>query len=166
MGNAHQKKILGIVTQAIVDNGLDPVHRGKFSNMGAIGIQLSTKPVDIALVNYDFQSDTMTLSIYVKNAAGAMVGVQSQPPRQNYFDFYMKYEDERGYDRFYTALMQELKKLKPKQPKGVQAAPPPPVEAEGLVRDLVKALDDSSPLWRAALPVLLDRVERFLAPKK
>jgi hypothetical protein len=166
MGNAHQKKVLGIITQAIVDNGLDPVHRGRFANTGSVGIQLSTKPVDIALVNYDFQDGTMKFSIYVKSSTGAMVGVQSQPPRKDYFDFYLKYEDERGYDRFHTTLMQELKKLRPKQPRGVQAPPPPPVEAEGLVRDLVKVLDDSSPLWRAALPVLLDRAERFLAPKK
>jgi hypothetical protein len=136
--SAVQKKILGIVVAKITERGFEAPTKPHWSNIGDIHISLAGKFGTLARVRYDFQDSTFILTIY-KTVNGKPVGVPSQPPRQGYFDHYLKYEDERGFSRFLQHLGETLDQIEQ------------PSKAEGkgnlfLVRTL-EADDDGDPYY-------------------
>ena len=69
----------------------------------------------LAKVTYSFQDDRFTLSIY-RCLGERDVGVPSQPPRQGYFDHYLSYSDQAGFETFKRILQQTLDEVAPKKP--------------------------------------------------
>jgi hypothetical protein len=65
-------------------------------------------------VTYNFQDDRFTLSIY-RCVGERDVGVPSQPPRQGYFDHYLSYSDQAGFETFKRILQQTLDAAAPKK---------------------------------------------------
>ena len=105
-----QKKILGIVRDQIKRAGLETVDKPQWANTGAIHIEVPGAFGSKAKVVYSFQDSTFTLSIYLTKD-GREVGVPSQPPRQGYFDFYMKYSEESLFAQFQRTLQETLDKV-------------------------------------------------------
>ena len=102
-----QEKVIASIGKEITAKGFEPVVSRSYSNTGSIGIQEKDEVGNIACVYYNFQDETMTLSIAVNG-----VKIPSQKGRSDYFDYYMKNEDRVRYNEFKNTLINELKKLK------------------------------------------------------
>lgn len=110
-----QKKILGIVRDQITAHGLEAVTKTQWANTGAVLVGKPGAFGAIAKVTYNFQDDRFTLSIY-RCVGERDVGVPSQPPRQGYFDHYLSYSDQAGFETFKRILQQTLDEVAPKKP--------------------------------------------------
>jgi hypothetical protein len=105
-----QDKILGIIKKQIESLGFEVVSRPQWANTGTLGIEHSGQFGELACVTYQFNGDCFTLAIY-KTAGGREVGVQSQPPREGYFDHYMKYSAKSEFATFQAHLLQTLEEI-------------------------------------------------------
>ena len=113
--SSAQTKILSLVRNMIADHGLEPVVKAQWANTGAVLVERSGAFGAIAKVTYSFQDDRFTLSIY-RCVGERDVGVPSQPPRQGYFDHYLSYSDQAGFETFKRILQQTLDEVAPKKP--------------------------------------------------
>ena len=111
--SSAQTKILSLVRNMIADHGLEPVVKAQWANTGAILVEREGAFGAIAKVTYSFQDDRFTLSIY-RCLGERDVGVPSQPPRQGYFDHYLSYSDQAGFETFKRILQQTLDGVAPK----------------------------------------------------
>ena len=111
--SSAQTKILSLVRNMIVDHGLEPVVKAQWANTGAILVEREGAFGAIAKVTYSFQDDRFTLSIY-RCVGERDIGVPSQPPRQGYFDHYLSYSDQAGFEAFKRILQQTLDGVAPK----------------------------------------------------
>ena len=111
--SAAQKKILQLVRDQITAHGLEPVSKPQWANTGAIHVEQPGKFGALAKVSYSFQDGNFTLSVY-RCDSGRDVGVPSQPPRQGYFDHYLQYSDQAGFETFKRIFQQTLDAVAPK----------------------------------------------------
>ena len=111
--SSAQTKILSLVRNMIADHGLEPVVKAQWANTGAILVERESAFGAIAKVTYSFQDDRFTLSIY-RCVGERDIGVPSQPPRQGYFDHYLSYSDQAGFETFKRILQQTLDGVAPK----------------------------------------------------
>ena len=101
-----QEKIWNDVAQQIINAGFDGVDNPQWGNKGMIMIQDKNSIQTFGSVKYDFQYDTMEFSIKINGK-----NIPSQKGRNDYFDFYLKYEDFNGYNRFIGVLLEQLAKI-------------------------------------------------------
>jgi hypothetical protein len=152
--SALQKKILGIIKAKIVERGFEALDKAQWANTGDIHIGLPGKFGTKAKVDYNFQDDKMSLSIYL-TMDGKSIGVPSQPPRQGYFDHYMNYEAEKEFEVFMRHLDETLDKL------GSSIAASKPENQLFLVRTL-ESDDDGDPFYTGVVRAKdIDAAEKF-----
>lgn len=128
MASQSQVKILGIVKSEITELGFQTVTRQQWANTGVIAVEIPGKFGEHAKVAYDFQGDRFTLTIY-KCVDGRDVGVPSQPPRQGYYDHYLRYSDSQGFETFKKHLRQTLGEIAKRHAVRRPTAPTPAVPA-------------------------------------
>lgn len=104
---SFQSKTLNIISSIIEKYGFQALKVSEYSNTGKLSIQNNNSFGELGKITYDFQSDTLTLGITIGNKQ-----IMSQPPRQDYFSFYMKYSEVKAFEHFLSSLEAELKKLK------------------------------------------------------
>lgn len=101
-----QTRILADLTKTIEAHGLEVENDRDWANTGRLSIYDGIE--NVADVSYEFSRSwkTMKFSITVGDKK-----VLSQPPRQDYHDFYMEYSATSEYKNFRSVLESELKKL-------------------------------------------------------
>ena len=104
---SFQSKTLNIINSMIEKYGFESIKVSEYANTGKLSIQKSNRFGELGKITYDFQSDTLTLSITIGNKQ-----IMSQPPRKDYFAFYMRHSDVRAFENFLSSLESELKGLK------------------------------------------------------
>jgi hypothetical protein len=110
--SALQKKILGIIMDKITEHGFEAINKAQWANTGDVHVTLPGKFGTLAKVDYDFQDSNLSLAIY-KTVDGRAVGVPSQPGRPDYFNHYMKYEEENDFEVFMRHLGETLDQIGP-----------------------------------------------------
>ena len=98
-----QTKVLNNLKNVLTAKGMEAIVCADFSNKGHLSIQKPNQVGELGSIHYDFQSSTMTLSITIKGKQ-----ILSQPPRLNYYDFYLQHTDIEGYQNFVYTLKKEL----------------------------------------------------------
>lgn len=101
-----QKKVLAQITMIIEQLGFEVINKKEWANTGRLSIQKLNEFGELGKVRYDFQSDSIMLSIEINGQK-----LLSQPPRLNYYDFYFSYSDVAVFNRFVNTLKDGLSKL-------------------------------------------------------
>jgi len=103
-----QDKVLADIISVIEGAGLEAVTCPTWSNTGDISIQKEGEICEYGAISYNFQNQwkTMTFSITIQDKK-----ILSQPPRLDYFDFYMQYSEADSYRNFRKVLFSALTEL-------------------------------------------------------
>jgi hypothetical protein len=101
-----QDKILTDLATLVHSFGYEPVCRPNFANTGVIAVQHPDVVEEYAQIEYDFQPDTMMFRLTVQGTR-----VPSQPPRPDYFDFYMPVTNTAAYQAFRARVAEHLQAL-------------------------------------------------------
>jgi hypothetical protein len=104
MSSQLQAKILTNLRGLVEGFGYEVLDHPRFANTGGLHVQDPKKVGDIALIGYSFQDDRYNLTLTVGGQR-----ITSQPPRPDYYDWYLKYDDGYGYENFRAAVSKHLR---------------------------------------------------------
>ena len=98
-----QEKITNDICNTIEQHGFDPVTVKNCSNMGYWSIQRPDSLDEYGRVHFDFQGSYNIFKITIGDRK-----IESQPGREDYFDFHIKTSDNTAYRNFTAVLDEEL----------------------------------------------------------
>ena len=103
--NEIQDKLINALKSEINNRGLEALLVYSYSNIGKISVQKKAELFERARINFDFQQEYSTFSIFVNEKP-----VLSQPGKENYYDFRIVHSDKSAYEYFIRLLREALSK--------------------------------------------------------